>query len=410
MLTGVRVLDLSRVLAGPYCTQLLADLGADVLKVESPGGDDTRAWGPPWLGEESGYFLSVNRGKRSLAVDLKDPRGAEVVRWLAAQADLVVENFKVGDLARYGLDYAAVAQANPRVVYVSITGFGQTGPRAREPGYDAALQALAGVMAMTGEEGRPPVKLPVAYVDVLTGLHAAVAAVAALRRVAVEGRGAHLDVSLFDVALASAVNQAQGVLLTGQAPRRLGSAHPSIVPYQSFEAADGALVLAVGNDAQFARLCRVLGVPDMAADERYATNAARVAHRAEVVTRIAGLVAGWKRDDLVAACGAAGVPATPVLTLPEAFDDPQARARGSVVTGRRADGASVPMVASPLWFAHGPDGADLGLRPVDGEAPAPPTLGEHGFEVLTRDLGMGEEEARRLVEEGVVVVGRPARG
>src|SRR5690606_1877341 len=250
MLTGVRVLDLSRVLAGPYCTQLLADLGADVLKVESPGGDDTRAWGPPWLGEESGYFLSVNRGKRSLAVDLKDPRGAEVVRRLAAQADVVVENFKVGDLARYGLDYAAVAQANPRVVYVSITGFGQTGPRAREPGYDAALQALAGVMAMTGEEGRPPVKLPVAYVDVLTGLHAAVAAVAALRRVAVEGRGAHLDVSLFDVALASAVNQAQGVLLTGQAPRRLGSAHPSIVPYQSFEAADGALVLAVGNDAQ----------------------------------------------------------------------------------------------------------------------------------------------------------------
>lgn len=402
MLTGVKVLDLSRVLAGPYCTQVLADLGADVVKVESPRGDDTRAWGPPWLGAESGYFLSVNRGKRSLAVDLKDPRGAEVVRRLAAQADVVVENFKVGDLARYGLDYAAVAQANPRVVYVSITGFGQTGPRAKEPGYDAALQALTGVMAMTGEEGRPPVKLPVAFVDVLTGLHAAVGAVAALRRVAVTGEGAHLDVSLFDVALASAVNQAQGVLLTGESPRRLGSAHPSIVPYQSFEARDGALVLAVGNDAQFARLCGVLGVPELAADERYATNASRVAHREEVVGRLAELVAGWRRDDLVAACGAAGVPATPVLTLPEAFADPQAEARGSVVTGAHREGP-VPMVASPLWHARGPDGADLGLRPEDGAAPAPPLLGEHSLDVLTRDLGMDEDEARRLVAEGVVV-------
>jgi len=408
MLTGLRVLDLSRVLAGPYCTQLLADLGADVVKVESPRGDDTRGWGPPWLGAESGYFLSVNRGKRSLAVDLKDPRGAELVRRLAARADVVVENFKVGDLARYGLDYASVAAVNPRVVYVSITGFGQTGPRAKEPGYDAALQALSGVMAMTGEEGRPPVKLPVAFIDVLTGLHAAAGALAALRRVALEGEGAHLDVSLFDVALASSVNQAQGVLLTGEAPRRLGSAHPSIVPYQSFEASDGALVIAVGNDAQFARLCRVLGVPELAEDERYATNAARVAHREEVVGTVARLVAAWRRDELVAACSAAGVPATPVLTLPEAFADPQARARGSVVTGVRPDGTAVPMVASPLWFASRADGGDLGLRPDEGAAPVPPALGEHSLEVLTRDLGMPEDEALRLVEEGVVVVaGRP---
>lgn len=406
MLQGVRVLDLSRVLAGPYCTQLLADLGADVVKVESPKGDDTRTWGPPWLGDVSGYYLSVNRGKRSLAVDLKDPRGAELVRRLAAGADLVVENFKVGDLTRFGLDYEAVATANPRAVYVSITGFGQTGPRANEPGYDAALQALTGVMAMTGEEGRPPVKLPVAYIDVLTGLHAAVAALAALRRAAATGQGARLDVSLFDVALASAVNQAQGVLLTGEAPRRLGSGHPSIVPYQSFEAADGALVLAVGNDGQFSRLCGVLGVPAMAADERYATNAARVAHRDEVVGTVARLVAGWKRDDLVAACTAAGVPATPVLTLPEAFADPQAAARGSVVRGTQADGSPVPMVASPLWFAHGLGGADLGLRPQEGEAPVPPAVGEHSFEVLTRDLGLTAEEARRLVDEGVVVDGR----
>jgi crotonobetainyl-CoA:carnitine CoA-transferase CaiB-like acyl-CoA transferase len=406
MLQGVRVLDLSRVLAGPYCTQLLADLGADVVKVESPKGDDTRTWGPPWLGDVSGYYLSVNRGKRSLAVDLKDPRGAELVRRLAAGADLVVENFKVGDLTRFGLDYEAVATANPRAVYVSITGFGQTGPRANEPGYDAALQALTGVMAMTGEEGRPPVKLPVAYIDVLTGLHAAVGALAALRRAAATGQGARLDVSLFDVALASAVNQAQGVLLTGEAPRRLGSGHPSIVPYQSFEAADGALVLAVGNDGQFSRLCGVLGVPAMAADERYATNAARVAHRDEVVGTVARLVAGWKRDDLVAACTAAGVPATPVLTLPEAFADPQAAARGSVVRGTQADGSPVPMVASPLWFAHGLGGADLGLRPQEGEAPVPPAVGEHSFEVLTRDLGLTAEEARRLVDEGVVVDGR----
>lgn len=402
MLDGTFVLDLSRVLAGPYCTQMLADLGARVVKVESPRGDDTRSWGPPFVGDESAYFLSVNRGKESLAIDLKDPRGRAAVRRLAMRADVVVENFKVGDLARYGLDYPSLAADNPGLVYVSITGFGQDGPRAQEPGYDAALQALSGVMALTGEPDRPPVKLGVAWIDVLTGSHAASAVLAALLARVRTGRGAHLDLSLFEVALASLVNQAQSALLTGQAPARLGSAHPSIVPYQAFEAADGAIMVAVGNDEQFRRLCAVLDLPELAADERYATNAARVHEREVLVPLLAARLAARPRAAWLEALKQAGVPATPVVTLPEALEDPQVRARGLVVEGRHPGVGPLKMVGSPLWHVRGPDGADAALFPPEGSSPVPPRLGEHSRAVLADDLGVSRDEIDAWVADGVV--------
>lgn len=401
MLKDLLVLDLSRVLAGPYCTLLLADLGARVIKVESPAGDDTRRWGPPYEAGESGYYLSVNRGKKSVVVDLKTEEGAALVRALAAKADVVVENFKLGDLARYGLDYDAVAAGNPGVVYVSITGFGQTGPRAAEAGYDAALQAFTGLMAMLGEPGGPPMKLGVAWIDVLTGVHAAVGALAALRRRERTGTGAHLDLSLFDVALASLVNQAQSTLLTGEAPAKLGSAHPNIVPYQAFQTADGAVVLAVGNDAQYGRLCQVLGRPELAQGQ-YATNAGRVATRAELVPKLQQRLHELSTTELLAGCNAAGVPATKVLGLDEALAEPQAAARGVVVTGQHALIGRLPMVASPLWHARGPDGAPLDLRPEAGQVPVPPLLGEDTDEVLAVELGLSAAEIERLSEAGAI--------
>lgn len=402
MLEDLLVLDLSRVLAGPYCTMLLADLGARVVKVEPPAGDDTRRWGPPYLGGESGYYLSVNRGKESIVVDLKDPLGSELVRALARRADVVVENFKAGDLARYGLDYAAVAAENPGVVYVSITGFGQDGPRAKEPGYDAAVQALSGLMAMTGQPDGPPVKLGVAWIDVLTGVHAATAALAALHRREATGEGAHVDLALFDVALASLVNQAQNALLTGAAPERLGSAHPNIVPYQAFDVADGAVVIAVGNDGQFARLSAVLGNPELADDERFSTNDARVAHRATLVPLLAALVKERRRDEFLEACGAANVPASKVATLPEALADPQAVARGMVIKGEHPTIGELPMVASPLWHARRPGGEVIELAPAPGNAKAPPLLGADSRAVLARELGLADADIEALVAAGVV--------
>jgi crotonobetainyl-CoA:carnitine CoA-transferase CaiB-like acyl-CoA transferase len=363
-LVGIVVLDLSRILAGPYATQLLADLGATVWKIEPPRGDDTRGWGPPFAPRtgsgdgfaepRSAYFLSVNRHKRSVCVDLKDARGADLVRRLAARSDVVLDNFKVGDLARFGLDHASLRAAHPRLITCSITGFGETGPRAREPGYDAALQALSGVMAATGAEGGPTVKLPVAWIDVLTGLHAAVAVLAALRARDATGEGRHLDLALFDVALASMVNQAQATLLTGQAPRRLGSAHPQIVPYQAFDAADAAFVLACGNDAQFARVAALVGEPAWAEDPRYATNAARVTHRDELVSALAARFRAAPRDAWVARLVAAGVPATPVLSLPEALADPQAAARGLVAEVTDPVAGRIATVASPFGGAARP--------------------------------------------------------
>ncbi len=405
VLSDLFVLDLTRVLAGPYCTQLFADLGATVIKVESLQGDDTRRWGPPYAGGESGYYLSVNRGKESLALDLKDPRGCNIVRRLAAKADVVVENFKVGDLARYGLDYASVAAANPGVVYVSVTGFGQDGPRSGEAGYDAAMQAQSGLLAMTGEPDGPPVKLGVAWIDVLTGLHAATAALAALRWREATGEGAHVDMALFDVALASLVNQAQNALLTGEAPARLGSGHPNIVPYQAFDVADGAVVVAVGNDGQFARFCGVIGRPELAADPRYITNEARVANRESLVPLVAAELRGRGRDELLAACRAATVPATPVATLPEALADPQVAARGMVVEGRHPTIGALRMVGSPLWHVSGPGGRAVTAGPSEGSAPVPPRLGADSREVLRRELGLSDGEVDELIGAGVVSEG-----
>jgi len=402
VLDDIFVLDLSRVLAGPYCTQLLGDLGARVVKVESLRGDDTRGWGPPFVGEESAYFLSVNRGKESLALDLKDPRGREAVQRLAARADVIVENFKVGDLARYGLDYPQVAAGNPGVVYASITGFGQDGPRAREPGYDAAMQALSGLMALTGEADRPPVKVGVAWIDVLTGAHAATGILAALVARGRSGEGAHLDVSLFEVALASLVNQAQSTLVTGEAPKRLGSAHPSIVPYQAFEAADGALMINVGNDAQFRRLCGALGLEALAGDARFVTNADRVQAREQLVPLLAEVLATRPRDSWLTALREAGVPATPVATLPEALADAQTVARGLIVAGEHSGAGPVRMVGSPLWHARRPGGARLPLAPAEGRAAAPPRLGEHSRAVLQDDAGLTAAEVDALEAAGVV--------
>lgn len=402
MLEGLLVLDLSRVLAGPYCTQILADLGAEVVKVESPTGDDTRTWGPPFTGGESGYFLSVNRGKRSLAVDLKAPEGRALVRDLALKADVFVENFKTGDLERYGLDYPSLARERPDLVYLSITGYGRSGPRSTEAGYDAAMQAHSGMLAMTGEPAGGSVKLPVALIDVLTGTHAAIGVLAALRRRERTGVGAHLDVSLFEVALASMVNQAQSALLTGMAPQRLGSGHPNIVPYQALETADGEVVIAVGNDAQFDRLCGVLGMPQLSLDERFTTNRSRVAHRAELIDTLKPLVGAFSRDELVARCVAVGVPVTAVSTLPEALADPQAVAREVVVSGQHPRAGALKMVASPLWHAKGPDGVALDLAPETGKAPVPPLLGQHTDQVLRDVLGLPAEEIERLLASGAV--------
>jgi crotonobetainyl-CoA:carnitine CoA-transferase CaiB-like acyl-CoA transferase len=391
MLADVTVLDLSRVLAGPYCTQLLADLGACVWKLEPPAGDETRRWGPPFAGGESAYYLSVNRNKQGLAVDLKDQRGRELVARLAERADVLVENFKSGDIARYGLSYEELARRNPGLIYASITGYGQTGPRSGEPGYDAAIQAMSGLMAMTGEPGGGPVKVGVAWVDVLAGVHAAAGILAALHERQRTGLGKRLDLSLFDVALASMVNQAQSALLTGAAPERLGSGHPSIVPYQAFAASDGDLTLAVGNDGQFGRLCRVLGLEGLAADPRFATNEARVSNREELVALLTSAFALDSRDTWLARLRAAGVPAAPVNTLPEALADEQAVARGMVGELRHPTAGPLPSVLSP--FGHSAAG---GRRP-------PPLLGQHNLDVLTAELGLSEAEVLELERAGVLV-------
>ena len=393
MLEGVTVLDLSRVLAGPYCTMLLSDLGARVIKIEPPDGEDTRRWGPPFVAGESAYFLSVNRGKESVALNLKEERGREIVGALADRADVLVENFKTGDLARYGLDYPTLARRNPGLVYASITGFGHQGPRAAEPGYDAAMQALSGLMAMTGEPDGGPLKLGVAWIDVLSGLHAATGILAALHERGRSGRGRQLDLALFDVALASLANQAQSTLLTGRAPERLGSAHPSIVPYQAFDTADAPLVIAVGNDGQFARLCEALELPELAADRRFADNAARVERREALVTALQQRLRTLPRAVWLERLGAAGVPATPVATLHEALHDPQVAARGLTVTVPHPTVGELPMVTSP--FAHPDAGA---VRPPA----APPRLGEHTRAVLAADLRYPDAEIATLERDGVV--------
>ena len=407
-LDGVRVLDLSRVLAGPWCTQTLADLGADVIKVERPtrddhpGGDDTRGWGPPFLkdsaGQDSGdaaYFLGCNRNKRSITVDLAHPEGQALVMRLVAQCDVLVENFKVGDMARYGLDAPRLLAAHPRLVYCSITGFGQTGPYQDRAGYDYAIQGLGGLMSVTGErDDRPgggPQKAGVAVADLFTGLYASVAIVAALRHRDTAGCGQHIDMALLDTQVAMLANLGANYLVTGVAPARAGNAHQNIVPYQVFEAADGHLILAVGNDTQFARFCAVAGCAPLATDPRFARNADRVRHRETLVPLLAEIVRQRSKQDWLAALEAAKVPCGAINNLAEVFADPQVIARGMAVTVPHPMADGLRLVASPMKLSATPPTVRR----------APPLLGQHTDEVLA-ELGLDAAERERLRASGAV--------
>ncbi len=384
-LAGVRVLDLSRVLAGPWAGQLLADLGADVVKVERPGaGDDTRAWGPPWLDDpdghstgESAYYLSANRNKRSMTIDIASAEGQSLVRRLAAKADVVLQNFKVGGLAQYGLDYVSLKAINPQLVYCSITGFGQTGPYASRAGYDFLIQGMGGLMSLTGRpdgaEGAGPMKVGVALTDIMTGLYATVAVLAALKHREQSGEGQHIDLALLDVQIACLANQAANYLVGGIVPRRMGNAHPNIVPYQEFPTADGYMIVAVGNDSQFANLCKTLGKPEWANDERFVTNPQRVKHRSELIALIHGMTVGRTTDEWVAAMEAAGVPCGPINTLDRVFADPHVQARGTRIEMPHPLAKDVALVANPIHLSE---------SPVQYRR-APPTLGQHTEEVLS---------------------------
>ena len=383
-LSGVRVLDLSRVLAGPWATQTLADLGAEVIKIERPGaGDDTRHWGPPFTTRADGtrgdaaYFLCANRGKKSVELDLATPEGAEIVRDLTKTCDVVVENFKTGGLKKYGLDFATLSAVNPKLVYCSITGFGQDGPDAHRAGYAYMLPAMGGLMSVTGQpDGAPgaePMKVGVAVADLFTGLYASNAILAALLHARATGQGQHIDIALFDVQAAMLANQATNFFVSGKAPTRMGNAHPNLAPYQPFPCTDGMVVIAVGNDGQFRALAAALGAPGLGGDPRFATNALRIEHRAVLTAELSALTAGHDMAGLMAALEAAGVPCGPVNTIDQVFDEPQARHRGLEVTQARADlSAPVRTVASPIR---------LSATPVAYDRP-PPALGEHTDEVL----------------------------
>ncbi|MEN1832429.1 CaiB/BaiF CoA-transferase family protein [Pseudomonas lijiangensis] len=403
-LSHIRVLDLSRVLAGPWAGQILADLGADVIKVERPGsGDDTRSWGPPFLKDPAGentseaaYYLSANRNKQSVTIDFTRPEGQKLVRELAARSDIVIENFKVGGLAAYGLDYEALKAINPRLIYCSITGFGQSGPYARRAGYDFMIQGLGGLMSLTGrpegEEGSGPVKVGVALTDILTGLYSTSAMLAALAHRDQSGIGQHIDMALLDVQVACLANQAMNYLTTGNAPRRLGNAHPNIVPYQDFPTADGDFILTVGNDSQFRKFAEVAGQAQWADDPRFQTNKLRVANRAELIPLIRQVTVFRTTAQWVEALEVAGVPCGPINDLAQVFADPQVQARGLAIEMPHALGGSVAQVASPIRLSE---------TPVEYRR-APPLLGEHTQEVLQNILGLKAEEVQALREAGVL--------
>ena len=375
-LSGVRVVELARILAGPWIGQTLADLGADVIKVEAPEGDDTRRWGPPFIetnGERAAaYFHACNRGKRGVVADFSTPRGLEIVRRLAARADVLIENFKVGGLKKYGLDHESLRGLNPRLIYCSVTGFGQTGPYAERAGYDYLMQGLSGFMDITGEPDGPPQRAGVAISDLFTGLYGVVAIEAALIERAKTGRGQQLDLALLDTTAAILANQAMNFLASGVSPGRTGAAHPNLAPYQTFPVADGWIIIAVGNDAQFGRLCGALGLEGLASDSRFATNPARNANRPELAQALSAATSLWKRDALLAALEKAVVPAGPINTIADLFADPQFIARGMRIDPQGAPGLRSPIVMSESALA------------LDRRSP---TLGEHQAEVL-REIGL----------------------
>lgn len=355
-LAGVKVVELARVLAGPWAGQILADLGAEVIKVESPTGDDTRTWGPPFVEYADGtrdaaYYHATNRGKRSVIADFTTPEGVALVKDLVADADVVIENFKLGGLAKYGLDYAGLSAINPRLVYCSITGFGQDGPYAPRAGYDFIIQGLSGIMDLTGDPAGAPQKIGVAFADIMTGLYSVIAIQAALANREKTGRGDHIDMALFDVMVGVLGNQALNYLVSGQSPVRMGNAHPNVAPYAVYPTADGWFILAVGNDGQFARFCEVTGCPDLAADPRFIGNAARLANRDALEAAIAQATRHFARDDLIARLAAASVPAGPINSVADAFADPQIIARGMQIAMHGSDGTPIPGVRTPIRFA-----------------------------------------------------------
>ena len=403
-LSHIRVLDLSRILAGPWAGQTLADLGADVIKVERPGtGDDTRGWGPPYLKDAAGhdtaeaaYYLSCNRGKRSVTIDLASQEGQGLVRGLAAESDILLENYKAGGLAKYGLAYDDLKASHPHLIYCSITGFGQTGPYRERAGYDFIIQGMGGLMGITGEpdetSGGGPLKVGVAISDLFTGMYVTTAVLAALAHRERGGRGQYVDLALMDCQVAMLANQAMNYLASGVAPGRLGNAHPNIVPYQAFATADGHVIVAVGNDGQFARFCEVIGRPELATDPAYATNAVRVANRAPLVAIIVEALAGRDTAALHAAFEAAGVPYGPINTLDQVFADPQVEARGMRLELDHPTAGTVPLVGSPIRYSD---------TTLEFERP-PPLLGEHTAEVLRGVLGLDDSAVERLRADGVI--------
>jgi crotonobetainyl-CoA:carnitine CoA-transferase CaiB-like acyl-CoA transferase len=403
-LSHLTVIDLSRILAGPWAGQMLADLGADVIKIERPGlGDDTRGWGPPFLRDRHGqdssdaaYYLCANRNKRSVTVDFTTPQGQAIVRDLARTADVVLENFKVGGLQAYGLDYESLRSVNPKLIYCSITGFGQTGPYAERAGYDLLVQAMGGLMSITGraddQEGAGPQKVGVAVTDILTGLYAAIGILAALSHRERTGVGQHIDVGLLDVQVACLANQAMNYLISGNAPRRSGNAHPNLVPYQDFPTSDGYMIIAVGNDAQFARLCAAMGLPELAIDPRFVTNKSRVINRLPLIPLLSAITVTQPTRHWVAALEGIGVPAGPINSLDAVFDDPQVLARGMRVDLPHPVAGTVPLVANPLRLSQ---------TPVSYRT-APPVLGAQTREVLVERLGMSEADIEKLRAQGVI--------
>ncbi|WP_434984446.1 CaiB/BaiF CoA transferase family protein [Vreelandella zhaodongensis] len=397
-LAGIKVLDISRVLAGPWCGQMLADMGADVIKVERPiSGDDTRHWGPPWLAgsSESAYYLCANRGKRSVTVDMAKPEGQALIKQLVATSDVLLENFKVGGLKKYGLDYESLKTLNPRLIYCSITGFGQESPYAHRAGYDFMIQAMGGIMSLTGkpdhEPGGGPVKIGVAFTDIFTGLYAANAVLAALYQRHVTDSGCHIDMALMDVQVGVLANQALNYLTSGQVPQRLGNAHPNIVPYQAFATADGHMIVAVGNDEQFKRFCQVIDQPNLPLDPRFATNGARVQHREVLGPLLEAVLLTKKTDEWLSVFEAAGVPSGPINTLDRVFDDPHVKARGLKQTLPHSQAGHVDLVANPIRI----NGESISAQT------APPSLGEHTQQVLD-ELGITSEQRHALQQAGII--------
>lgn len=402
-LSGIRVLDLSRVLAGPSCTQILGDLGADIIKVERPGeGDDTRKWGPPFLKdaaghdtEESAYYLSCNRNKRSIAIDITRPEGQQIIHDLLTKCDILIENFKVGGLEKYGLGYEHIKQRHPHIIYASITGFGQTGPLASEPGYDLMAQAMGGLMAVTGEPEGMPMKVGVALTDVMTGLYAAIGVLAALHKRKETGRGDLVDVALLDCTLASLTNLAQFYLTSGTPAKRWGNAHSTIVPYQAFPAADGHIIIAVGNDAQFARLATLLGHDEWLKDDRFITNRARVTHRDIIVNLISTITPTRPVADWVTALQEIDVPAGPVNRMDQVFAMEQIQARGmEIEMNHPTSPLPIHLVGSPLKLSE---------NPVDYRLP-PPRCGEHTQQILNELLNKSSEDLAELIKSNVVSI------